>query len=265
MKVFISADIEGITGVTNWDETNIDHAAAKLFMLRMSREVAATCEGALAVGATQITVRDAHDSARNIDANLLPLGVELVRGWSGSPMKMMESLDESFDAVIFIGYHSAAHSGGSPLAHTFSSSRYHKVTLNGEIASEFTFNTYLARSHGVPVVMLSGDDELCKAAKLFDPAIETVAVQRGIGNATISLHPQKSISKIKKHVKLALSRSKEDYMLFLPNHFRLELTYKQIADYYKASFYPDAKVIDERTIAFESNNFYDIARAMCFI
>ena len=117
MKVYISADIEGITGTTHWDETDKAKADYTEFRQQMTAEVAAACEGALKAGVNEIWVKDAHDSARNIIAAQLPPETRLNRGWSGHPYFMMDRLDSTFQAVVMIGYHSRAGSGASPLAH----------------------------------------------------------------------------------------------------------------------------------------------------
>src|SRR5512142_1232397 len=106
MKVYISADIEGITGTTHWDETEKKHADYAEFREQMTAEVVAACEGALAAGASEIWVKDAHDSARNIIAGRLPREARLLRGWSGHPYLMMDQLDKTFQACLMIGYHS---------------------------------------------------------------------------------------------------------------------------------------------------------------
>ena len=123
MKIYISADIEGITGTTNWDETEKKHPDYPEFRDQMTAEVAAACEGALAAGATEIMVKDAHDSARNIQAEKLPKGSLLWRGWSGHPYFMVDGMDSTYDAVLMIGYHSRAGSHTNPLSHSMSLER----------------------------------------------------------------------------------------------------------------------------------------------
>ena len=116
MNVFISADIEGTCGITDWSKTErstpYDY---NYFRKQMTMEVRAACEGAAAGGADGIFVRDAHDSARNIDPSQLPERVRIMRGWSGDLLSMMSGLDRgSFDAVLFTGYHAWAACGGNP-------------------------------------------------------------------------------------------------------------------------------------------------------
>jgi len=99
MKVFISADIEGVTGVTHWDETDLNKAEFAAASEQMTAEVAAACEGALEAGATEILVKDAHGDARNIIASKLPHEVRLIRDWAPEPLMMMQGLDKSFQAA----------------------------------------------------------------------------------------------------------------------------------------------------------------------
>ena len=108
MKIYMSADIEGITGVTHWDETELSKAESVVPREQMTAEVVAACEGAIQAGATEIWLQDAHGTGRNIIAARLPQEVRLIRGWSGHPFEMLQELDDTFQGVILIGYHSRA-------------------------------------------------------------------------------------------------------------------------------------------------------------
>ncbi|MEG2287224.1 MAG: M55 family metallopeptidase, partial [Ruthenibacterium sp.] len=153
MNVFISADIEGTCGIAAWSETEPgkpdgDYA---YFKTQMSEEVAAACRGAVTAGAARILVKDAHDSARNINPIVLPQEAQINRGWSGDLYSMMSGIQRGeWDAVAFTGYHAAASGTGNPLSHTMSL-RVDWLEINGVRASEFTINAYTAGYHGVPV------------------------------------------------------------------------------------------------------------------
>ena len=188
MKVFISADIEGVNNILTWDETELKCPEYAYFRKQMTDEVIKACEGAKKAGATEILIKDAHDSARNLILSDLPEYVKLHRGWQGNPCSMMAGLDETFDAVIFIGYHSPANSDGNPLSHTMNLSNVH-VKINGELASEFHINALYAGYLGVPIAFLSGDKKLTEIVKDINPNIETVATKEGIHGAVISQHP----------------------------------------------------------------------------
>ena len=149
MKLFISADIEGTSGICHWDETEKGRDLYQQFALQMSREVAAACEGAIEAGCEEILVKDAHDSARNIDPALLPETARIFRGWGADPLCMMAGLDAGFDGVVFTGYHSGVGSDANPLAHTMNT-RAFALKINGEPASELYINCLIASYLGVP-------------------------------------------------------------------------------------------------------------------
>ena len=134
----------------------------------------AACEGALAAGATQIVVRDAHGSGRNILQEQLPKQAQLIRGWSGHPFAMVQELDSSFDAVCMVGYHGPASHPNNPLSHT-NTTRWNKITLNGLDLPEYLSHAHCAALEGVPVVFLSGDTGICEIARSTNPQIHTCA------------------------------------------------------------------------------------------
>lgn len=179
-KVFLSADIEGTCGIAHWDETLPDKRDYPRFQEQMTREVAAACEGLGAEGVTDIFVRDAHDTARNLKAELLPENVEIFRGWGRDPWSMMSGIDESYEGVVFTGYHSAASWNGSPLSHTMNLQNNY-VKINEETASELMINSLTASYYGVPVLMLTGDQMLCQWMNEACPGTLTVPVSHGAG------------------------------------------------------------------------------------
>ncbi len=263
MKIYISADIEGVTGATHWDETDLPKADYAAFREQMTAEVVAACEGALQAGATEIWVKDAHDSARNIIAAKLPQEVRLIRGWSSHPFAMVQELDETFQAAMMIGYHSRAAGGTSPLAHTMTGSFAH-ILLNGRYASEFLIHTYAAAYVHVPVVLVSGDKGLCDEVAQFNPLITTVAVKEGIGGSTVNIHPSLATARIRDGVAKALSSDLSRLQNPLPPHFAIEACYHDHTKAYPLGFYPGAKQIDPYTVRFEADSYFDILRFLLF-
>ncbi len=257
MKVFISADIEGVTGTTHWDETEKEKADYREFQEQMSLEVAAACRGALDAGAEVVVVKDAHGSGRNILAERLPREALLIRGWSGHPYGMMQGLDETFDAAMMIGYHSGAGVARNPLAHTMTGAPI-SVRINGKIAPEFMINAFTAGYVHVPVVFVSGDEGLCQAAQEMVKAIHTVAVKSGLGNATVNIHPKLALEKIHTGVLGALQGDLTRCQVDMPDVFEFEIRYKSAHHAFTHSFYPGVKVIDDFTIAFASRNYMDL-------
>jgi D-amino peptidase len=263
MKIYISADIEGITGVTHWDETDLHKGDSNMPREQMTAEVAAACEGAIRAGATEIWVKDAHGSARNIIASKLPQEVRLIRGWSAHPLMMVQELNDTFQGVIMIGYHSAAGAGTSPLGHTLTGAFTH-ILLNDRYASEFLIHAYAAAYLQVPVVFVSGDKGLCDEVALFNPRIETVAVKEGIGDATVNIHPDLATARIREGVAKALGGDLARFQNHLPARFSIQLRYKDHTKAYPCGFYPGAKQTDPFTVQFEADSYFEVLRFLLF-
>lgn len=263
MKVYISADIEGVTGVTSWNETELgdkEHAAAAL---QMTKEVLAACEAATQWGADQIMIKDAHDSARNMITEMFPDNVTFVRGWTNTPESMMAGIDETFDAAIFIGYHSGAGYNGSPLSHTMNRGNNY-VKINGKKAAEFDMNAYIAAYYDVPVVFVSGDQELCDHAVKLVPAIRTAGVKYGIGNATFNMSCEKACRLIKEGVKEGLQHI-DECRIKSPSQFEMEINFKESVNALRASFYPGVKQLDANTVIYTGKDIQDMMTARMFI
>lgn len=264
MKIYISADIEGTTGIVNWNETKLENQFSNYFRAQMTREVNAACEGAIEAGADEILVKDAHDSARNIDPSKLPERVKIFRGWAKNPLVMMAGLDESFDGVIFTGYHSAGSTNGNPLAHTMEPDLEY-IKINGEYASEFLINAYIAAYFKVPVLFLSGDKMLCESVKNLNENIKTVAVSEGVGNGSISVNPDLAVKKIKEGVCQAAGDDLSKYMVNLPEDFKVEVKYREHYKAYMGGFYPGAKQTGTKTIEYQSSDYMDVLKFFLFV
>ena len=244
MKVFISADIEGTTLTTYWDQTRtLTDARAKPHCQQMTREVVAACEGAIAAGATEIVVKDAHGRGVNIDPTQLPECVQLIRNWSGDPLSMAYGCDETFDAAMFVGYHSAAGRCGNPLSHT-ETTQTTSVRLNGLICSEFLLYSWACAKMGVPTVLLAGDKMLTEDSRGLPPKLKTVAVKAGFGAAAEE----------------GLKQDLTNAVPTLPEHFVFELSYKEHKNAVKYSSYPGCVLVDDLTVRFESDDFTEVLR-----
>lgn len=264
MKIFISADIEGVNSITAWRETDAPNSEYLPFKKQMNTEVAHAVQGAVNAGANEVFVKDAHDSARNLDINLLPDQTILHRGWEGSPSSMMAGLDETYDAVLFVGYHSAAGDSGNTLSHTMNT-RINYIKINGEIASEFTINALYASYLGVPIAFLSGDEALTKSVQNVNPNIKVVATKIGAHGATISKHPNITNKEIEDTVSMSLKEDLKTKLVPLPDKFKVEINFKYHADAYSSSFFPGCKLKDDFTVTYSSKNYYDVLVMMKFV
>ena len=185
MRVFISCDMEGATGIVHPDQLlnrGYDYARARKLL---TGDVAAACEGALAAGAERIVVCDGHGSMRNLLLEDLPEPVEVVVGPASSRLLCQcEGLDETFDAAMFVGFHARNGTPDAVLPHTWVGSLVHEITVNGTVFGETALNAALAGHFGVPVVLVSGDAAAVREAEEILPEIETVTTKQATGRAS---------------------------------------------------------------------------------
>ncbi len=263
MKVYISVDIEGTAGTTSWASTNLgdkEHAAAAR---EMTLEAVAACQGAIEAGATEIYVKDAHDSGRNMDLSLFPREARVIFDWSLTPDSMIAGLDSSFDALMFVGYHSPAGLPGSPLCHTMNRGNNY-VKINGSLASEFLLHAYAGASRGVPSVFVSGDRMLCDHVHQHDPAITTVAVKESLGRATINLPTELACEQIRQGAREALE-NRALCRLAVPEILTLEINFKDHFKALHASYYPGTAMLDDYTVSYTAHSMDELMTARMFI
>lgn len=264
MKVFVSVDIEGVAGISDWGEAlhgGPDHA---MFRRLMTDEAIAAIEGARAAGATDITLRDAHETGRNMQIDRIPEDVTLIRGWSGHPYKMIQHLDDSFDALVLVGWHGAAADGGNPLSHTMND-RYAHITLNGAPLSEFLVNAHLAATHDVPVVFLAGDRAICEQAAAVNPAMQIVATKEGHGASIVGMTPAKSCKAIRAGVETSLKFDLSKHSRPRSDRYVMEIRFSNHQLAYPRSFFPGMTVVSDDTLRFEHDDVFEIARALAFM
>jgi len=258
-KIYISADMEGITGVIHWDETGGNNPDYQYFRQIMTDEVNAAIEGALEKGATDVVVRDAHGSARNLIPDKLHENSRLIREWSKSPFGMLEGLDQSFDAVCCIGYHAKAMTPDGTLAHTMTGAIF-DLRVNNISLPELGWNALIAGYYNVPTLFVSGDQAICRQAKQLIPGIETVAVKQGIGEASLNLHPKKSQQLIKQGVARSLENLSTIKPLKYEPPFVIEVDFKKKAAANRAAWYPGTQRKGDFTVILKCDDFLDCMR-----
>ena len=264
LKVFMSVDMEGITGVVVSEECSQSGKDYNYFRRIMTEETNAAIQGALAAGAKEIWVRDSHGSARNILPDLLDKNAKLLRNWSGGPKSMMEGIDETFDAVVFIGYHAKAGTPDAIIEHTMSGSVM-DISVNGVSLPEAGVNALIAGHYDVPVVFIAGDTAVCDQVKNLLGEVETVAVKKGIGAAALNLHPAVARDKIQKGVEKALRNLNQYKPYKLTPPYTLVLTLKQETMVYNGSFYPGAKRTGDWELTYKSNDIMEVMKAFIWM
>lgn len=260
MKVYISADLEGISGVVHWDETGReggeDYQRARRLM---TREVNAAVEGALEAGATEVVVNDAHGTMRNLLVEELHPAVRLISG-SPKPFSMVQGLDGSFRCAFFIGYHSRAGSRGV-LSHTYTGT-VAEYRVNGRVMGETGMNAAVAGEYGVPVVLVSGDSAVAEEARALLGPVETVVVKEYVArHAAASLVPQKVHGLLREAARRAVTRAGEipPFRVDPPVEIHIRFTHSGLAD--AAELMPGAMRIDDVTVGYRAPDFLTAYRA----
>ena len=265
MKVFISADMEGITGVVHFEQVLPEKEEYKRARELMVGDVNAAIEGALEAGAKEIIVNDSHNKMTNIILSQLNPTARLISG-DDKPLCMMQGV-EGCDGVLFVGYHAKIGTLHAILDHTYYSSMVNCVRLNGTEVGESEINAVLAGHFNVPVVFLSGDEAVCHDAKSFiGEHLETVIVKKAVGRtAADCLHPEKSHQLIREGVKKSLGRlpSAKPLYINLPVTFEVEFFTTEMAN--QASIYPFAERINGRTVKVQGKTVLEGYRAFISI
>lgn len=253
MKILIAADMEGITGVTNWDQVDPDHSEYSRFRKLMTRDVNAAIEGAFEAGADQLVVTDGHASGTNILIEELDPRAHLNQG-NDAPFAMMQGIEYGADGVLFIGYHARAGSHNAILDHTWSSRRVHNLWINGVLTGEYGLNAALAGHYGAAVIMMSGDQEACKQATELLGEIEVAVVKRATHRMSAELlAPSLTDQIICEAAARAVNRLRSGdapapYKVSEPVTIRIECTTADMAD--KAALMMGVTRVDARTIEY---------------
>ena len=256
LKVFISVDMEGICGVVASEQTspgNPEYAAACRWMVD---DVNAAVEGALRAGAVEVVVNDSHGDMRNIDPAALHPKAVLISG-SPKPQSMMQGIDETYQAVLFVGYHAGAGTQDAVLDHTISGGRVRAVKINGIELPELGLNAAIAGAHGVPVVFISGDVAVCKQAKaILGSEVVTAPVKDGIGRTAARLVPFAEARRgIRDRVTDALKKIGKvpPFKIVSPTRFELEFFVSAQAD--MAMYFPGVQRLNARAVGFQAEDY----------
>lgn len=205
MKVLISVDMEGVTGVTHPDDTLAHGADYAMYRRFMTRDADAAIKGAFDAGATEVIVNDSHMTMRNLLLEELDPRARVIRGFN-KPLCMVQGIDEEVDALVCVGYHSCSGTEGGVLNHTLMGKEVQNLLFDGEPIGETRLNALAAGQFGVPIAFVSGDDTVCREARgVLGDDLPTFAVKDGIDMLTAScLHPEVTYEGIRTGVADAL-------------------------------------------------------------
>jgi len=270
MKVLISADMEGTCGVVSWvhvtppegsggeptSQTEYERAR-----LRMTREVNAAIEGALAGGADDVIVNDSHDGMRNLIPEELHPGLCFISG-NDKVLGMMQGVDlDDIGAVFYTGYHAKAGTPAAPLAHTWTG-WLNDVRFDGVSTGEFGINAAIAGHFGVPVTLVTGDEKaVAQTQALLGPQVVGVAVKVGISTfAALHLHPAGAVDLIRAGAEQAVTNAAAASPYVLPDGVTIELEYDHQARADQACLAHGVVRAGERTIAFQPRDGLELCR-----
>jgi len=250
LKVYISIDMEGISGIVDWSQVDFRRRPQEYEACRrlMVGDLNAAIEGVLEAGADEVVVADSHGRMSNLPPEEVHEAAVLIRG-SPRPWMMMEGIDESFDAALYVGYHSMKGTERGVLCHTISGRVVDAIYINGVEMGEFGLNAALAGWHGVPSIFISGDQAVVEEARRLVPNIRGAVVKWGVSRyAARCLHPAKARRLIREKASEALKALGEfkPFRVDEPVEVRMRFVTSTMADV--AALIPYAERVDGRTI-----------------
>lgn len=258
MKVYLSVDMEGVTGLTDPEEMHAGGRGYERGCELMTGDANAAIEGAFEAGASSVLVNDAHGSTKNLRIDLIDPRATLIRG-PGKPQRMAHGLDPSFQAACFVGYHARAGVQHGVLNHTWMGKEIQNVYLNGEVCGETRLVAACAGFHGVPVVLVAGDEAVGEEARELLGDVETVAVKKGIDKFSAELLPPSvAQARIREATSRALDRLTDFTPYSLAPPYTLGVEWNSTAIAAGCSLIPGVKSVGPRHSEFSTDDFSQI-------
>ena len=258
MRILVSADMEGATGVTWTADVEVGTAQWHRFRTLLTGDVNACVGGLFAGGATDVLVNEAHSSQRNVFLEDLDDRAAMLTG-RHKPLSMMQGIDSGVDGVVFLGYHAAAGVRGV-LAHTYLPNSITGVWLDGVLASEGRLNAALAAEHGVPVLLVTGDDRTCVDAAGYAPHARAVAVKEAVSRyAAICLPPARTAAAIAEAARLGMALAGRRDPDPGPHRIEVEFDATHLAD--AAAVVPTVELVAERQVGFDAPTMTEAMKA----
>ena len=265
LKIYISADMEGVVGAVTGDQLGPQGFEYNRFREFMTEEVKSAVEAAFEAGATDVVISDSHGNGENILIEKLPGNVTIVRSWP-RPLMMMEGVDSTFAAAIFVGYHASTTSPAGVRAHTISSANLASVSLNGVAMPEAGINAAIAGRFGVPVVFISGDNVAVDETRRLLGDVEGAVVKQAISfHAATTMTPKAAQQLIREHVKTALQRRSafKPYVVRAP--VTLDVIFKNYRPAEMLAFLSSVQRTTSHGIRFVGKDIVEVSKFLEFI
>ncbi len=265
VRVYISVDMEGIAGVVSPEQLGPGGFEYQKAREWMTAETLAAIAGAREAGATEFVVSDSHGNGQNLLIDLFPADVRVVRSWP-RPLGMMEGIDSTFDAVLFIGYHASTNNPAGVRAHTFSSAHLASVELNGRPLMEAGVNAAIAGRYGVPVVMMSGDDIAIAEARTQIGDIEGAVVKRAISfHAANTMTPAAAQALVRAKAKAGVARRASLKPMVVTTPVRLDITFKNYRPAEVLAYLPFVQRMTSHGIRVMAKDMIEVSKFIEFI
>lgn len=265
LKIYISADMEGVVGVVTDEQLGPGGFEYERFRQFMTAEVNAAIDAARAAGATEFVVSDSHGNGQNLLIEQLPDDVTVIRSWPREH-SMMAGIDDTFDGVIFLGYHASTNNTRGVRAHTMSSANITSVRLNGMTMTEGSINAAIAGHFGVPVIMVSGDDIAVAENQVIIGDIEGAVVKWSSGfHSARTLTPEAAYEVIRTRTKSAIDRIEEFESYVLDTPIELELSLKHYRPVELLSYLSNVEKVNSHTIRFVGEDITEVTNFLSVV
>ena len=265
LKIYISADMEGVVGAVTGEQLGPDGFEYERFRKFMTAEVNAAIEAARAAGAAEFLVSDSHGNGQNLLIEEMPDDVMIERSWPRE-LEMMQGIDDSFDGVIFIGYHASTNNTRGVRAHTMSSANITSLRLNGMTMTEGSMNAAIAGHFGVPVIMVSGDDVAVAENQAIIGDLEGAVVKWANSfHSARTLTPEAGYEVIRASTKSAINRIDDFEPFLLDTPIELELSLKHYQPVELLGYLPNVERVDSHTIKFVGKDMVEVAKFLQFV
>lgn len=256
MKIYISADGEGVSGVVSSREMHQSGTDFYRFRERMTQDVNAAIAGAFNGGATEVLVNDSHWSALNLIYEELDSRAEVILG--GNKRLCMVEQVEHFDGMFFVGYHAKVGHSNGVANETMLGFEMYEMRMNGIPVGEMELNAAIAGHFGVPVIMVSGDDCMEREAKASFGEIEAAVVKYAIDKwSARCLSSQRSLALIRDRAERAVQRIGQFRPYIVDGPVELEIEWTSTSACNKASLIPGSYIKSPRTIAYTGQNMVE--------
>jgi len=265
LKIYISADMEGVVGSVTGEQLGPGGFEYQRFREFMTAEVNAAIDAARAAGAAEFVVSDSHGNGQNLLIDRLPDDVTVIRSWPRE-LSMMAGIDETFDGVIFLGYHASTSNTRGVRAHTMSSANITGLRLNGITMTEGSMNAAIAGHFSVPIIMVSGDDAAVAENQVIIGDIEGAVVKWAKGfHSAETLTPEAGYEVIRTRTMSAINRIGDFQPYVLDTPIELELSLKNYTPVELLGYLPNVERVNSHTIRFVGKDIVEVSNFLTFV